>query len=571
LGADPNAWTTDKSGEIGALSKMAMQAKSGDYAQKQLSRLFWCPMADLTDTERKDRALMIDTHNRIEWIGVFNVARLRQIEIDAKVKKPKSKEAWAAMKEAEAGKILSAEERAERESQQAGEFLGERCLKKRPIHRSPEEREWTRYHRLIRPKLYEGAKEPQVARGTIRARGMVDGLVGADLQRILKQPAARLRSALERRVQYLLLKYRCRDTFMGATAADRAAEHERMKENGELTMDIDTRVRQVLREVDRAIWCTKRMMDSSVYHRALQRFPTRVLRLELQRYLDELLLNQIKERELELKRQALSQWARERNADLITDLYQGDDVELLSIQFGGPGPNGLHPAEVPAYTIEAQRKRLELAVQESTPDDEGVGAEGVGAEEADDGDYAQPLAPWRATDDLTALVERKDELAEELAIAMDHLGEPGFEMAESTVLGSAQRGGRTRMPRLELIQDLKHEIVQIDERVRMQDVDKELHYACVCASLHHASLLWVAARAGTAREWNDLPLARSLTHDARAAFHSTVRLSHAACSTASLRRRTTSKCARCTVSRSSSSAWMRSQRLSMSAPCSWPR
>ena len=564
LNADPTAWTTDKSGEIGAFSQMAQNAISGDYAAAQLARLAWCPLADLTPQERKDRTMMIEMHNRVEWLGMANVTRLRNEE-NKKLKMKKKKNAMSAAKDAEAGMIVQAEDRAERESQQAAEWLGEICLKKRPIHRTPEEHEWSRYHRLIRPKLYEGAGTTQGTMhsrygGGSKARGMVDGLVAADIKRILVEPAKRLRSSLERRVQYLMLKYRCRDTFMGATAADRAAEQQRMKDNGELTMDIDTRVRQVLREVDRAVWCTKRTMDSSVYHRAAQRFPTRVLRLELQRYLDELLMNQIKERELELKRQALGQWARERNADLITDLYQGDDVELLALQFGGPGPDGLHPAEVPAYTIEAQRKRLELAVMDSSPDDAVLKK---GKDEAalaivdEEEDWEEPLAPWRATDDLTMLVERKDELAEELAIAMDLLGEPGCEMAECLVLGSAQRGGRTIMPRTELIQDLKAEIIEIDDRIRMQDVDKELHYACVAAGLFFAAC-------GTHAAHVSLILSPPPTPPAPP----TTRLSYP---TVFLRARTTSRFAPCTAFRSGSTDLMQSLLLSTSALFCSPR
>ncbi|CAK4706908.1 unnamed protein product [Aphanomyces euteiches] len=62
-------------------------------------------------------------------------------------------------------------------------------------------------------------------------------------------------------------------------------------------VDIDMRCRLVLQELDRAISNPNDMMDSSILHSAPQRFPTKVLRLELEKELDRLLLAQLYERE----------------------------------------------------------------------------------------------------------------------------------------------------------------------------------------------------------------------------------------------------------------------------------
>lgn len=60
--------------------------------------------------------------------------------------------------------------------------------------------------------------------------------------------------------------------------------------------DVDTRCRLVYDELQRAIANTRNeFMDSSVLHSTLQRFPTKVLRLELEKDLDRLLRSQITE------------------------------------------------------------------------------------------------------------------------------------------------------------------------------------------------------------------------------------------------------------------------------------
>ena len=61
--------------------------------------------------------------------------------------------------------------------------------------------------------------------------------------------------------------------------------------------DVDAKCRLVLREIDRAIANSNQNMDSGVLHANVQRFPTQVLRLELEQELDRLLMSQVKERE----------------------------------------------------------------------------------------------------------------------------------------------------------------------------------------------------------------------------------------------------------------------------------
>ena len=60
-----------------------------------------------------------------------------------------------------------------------------------------------------------------------------------------------------------------------------------------LETDIDARCREIQKEMDRAAHNSNETMDSGVLHAARQRFPTTVLRLELERELDRLLREQV--------------------------------------------------------------------------------------------------------------------------------------------------------------------------------------------------------------------------------------------------------------------------------------
>lgn len=92
------------------------------------------------------------------------------------------------------------------------------------------------------------------------------------------------------------------------------------KTNEAIDVDVDNRCRQLLLELDRALACTKEFMDTAVLHGADQRFPTPVLRAELERELDRVLLTQVFEREqveraITLERQIISAQLRKTEAE----------------------------------------------------------------------------------------------------------------------------------------------------------------------------------------------------------------------------------------------------------------
>ena len=64
-----------------------------------------------------------------------------------------------------------------------------------------------------------------------------------------------------------------------------------------VSKDVDYRARQILREIDRATFTRNEFISSDVLHANDQKFPTRVLRMQLEEALDRLLVEQIEDRE----------------------------------------------------------------------------------------------------------------------------------------------------------------------------------------------------------------------------------------------------------------------------------
>lgn len=85
--------------------------------------------------------------------------------------------------------------------------------------------------------------------------------------------------------------------------SDGAGKHINFEKRGRrVTTDIDARSREVLREIDKVCFNSNSWVSSAVLHMSDQKFPTRVLRLELERELDRLLREQMMERERMVRR-----------------------------------------------------------------------------------------------------------------------------------------------------------------------------------------------------------------------------------------------------------------------------
>ncbi|GMG14751.1 unnamed protein product [Phytophthora fragariaefolia] len=171
---------------------------------------------------------------------------------------------------------------------------------------SREEREWRLYDQLLNP-MYYPLNFKRLAKELVDAIAVPGGLeevtispkitredlvmaINTPEEELYKLPSDLLRG------RTLLLKYDPQLTTNLISAA--RIQQQKQDMQAVVEVDIDARCRLVFQELQRAIANTRNeFMDSYVLHSTLQRFPTKVLRLELEKDLDRLLISQIKEKE----------------------------------------------------------------------------------------------------------------------------------------------------------------------------------------------------------------------------------------------------------------------------------
>ncbi len=128
-----------------------------------------------------------------------------------------------------------------------------------------------------------------------------------EIIKIWRTPRIYLKSENERKVHTLLHKYNGSYlSYLNLIEEGNKRKAKMLKEGAHiqwektgklLTKDIDFRARQILREIDRAMTTKNEYIHSDVLHANDQKFPTKVLRTHLEEALDQLLIDQIKDRE----------------------------------------------------------------------------------------------------------------------------------------------------------------------------------------------------------------------------------------------------------------------------------
>lgn len=206
-----------------------------------------------------------------------------------------------------------------------------------------EEREWRRYDQLLNPVYYplnmkklaedlhaiatggEAAKRELLADTKIPST-----LTREDLVAAINTPEEELYqlSSDLLRARNLLLRL---DPQLSVNMVEAARmKHSQETKYEKVEMDIDARCRLVYQELQRAIANTRNeFMDSQTLHSTLQRFPTKVLRLELEKELDRLLISQITEKE-EYELQTFLQGGKSdkklHNEPKLSRATQADDI-----------------------------------------------------------------------------------------------------------------------------------------------------------------------------------------------------------------------------------------------------
>lgn len=176
-----------------------------------------------------------------------------------------------------------------------------------------EEREWRVYDQLLNSSYYSLKLRKLVDELRHPAIGTSDGvsqlpslpiassLTREDLVVALNTPDEELFKlpSHQLRARSLLLKF---DPQLSVNLVEAArlqfSQSAAAAAVGVVEMDVDARCRLVYHELQRAAANTRNeFMDSFVLHSTLQRFPTKVLRLELEKELDRLLMAQVAEKE----------------------------------------------------------------------------------------------------------------------------------------------------------------------------------------------------------------------------------------------------------------------------------
>ncbi|GBG24732.1 Hypothetical Protein FCC1311_009502 [Hondaea fermentalgiana] len=278
----------------------------------------------------------------------------------------------------------------------------------------------------------------------------------------------------------------------------RMLRHEKLTfdvKAAEVVTDVDRRCRLVLVELERANESKDAFMDSSVLHSSEQRFPIRILRKELNRELDRLLLLQVKEQETfilkELRR-------KERDSLILAQATKEDDLaELMSSSDeedeeeeeddgdendeGDDGDNEIGNAKA----RERQSKDDGNASDDDgDPDSTAARINAAKAKAAAERAFCQACntspCSYEPPVDLVKTEERKMELRKELE-AVRRI-DVNVKFVESTVARSVKQGGNSRMLRTDLLRELDAELISLERKIRLQIVDEELHMACASKS-----------------------------------------------------------------------------------------
>ena len=226
--------------------------------------------------------------------------------------------------------------------------------------------------------------------------------------------------------------------------------------------DLDARCRQLQSEMDKAVNNSNPEMNSSVLHGGVpQRYPTTVLRLELERELDSLLREQVYERE-RATRFLLEQ--EDPDAAFETDSSDEEEKEKRT---------GIRKPDHVSKNVFQQRK---AALAEAGKDE---ATKMLEAELQALGPKAclgcrKPTCEWTSSVDWEHVKSRRQQISDELVYVRMH---PDVKVLESYVPLSAARGGNPNFRRDDLLYELTWEDKQLAMRSRLDALDRELHDA----------------------------------------------------------------------------------------------
>jgi Ca2+-binding EF-hand superfamily protein len=237
-----------------------------------------------------------------------------------------------------------------------------------------------------------------------------------------------------------------------------------MPSHGEgIDIDVDDRCRKLMKEIDLAANNSNEFMDSEVLTGSALRYPTTVLRLELERDLDRNLLMQIFEREQNDPGEG------DTDSDVVVS---SDDEEGMEMQRERRAKrNTRNEAALKAdpnlkYRMKGKVDEMGGATPQDIMDKKAAKA-------------AEPV-PWYPSYDVRQLRARQDDVSHEIQrvkAEMEGKLEKRDEITKTAVALSVIRGGMGRMKRGELLKELFWEYRYLGEQCSLVALDKELRAA----------------------------------------------------------------------------------------------
>ncbi|KAE9043746.1 hypothetical protein PR002_g3176 [Phytophthora rubi] len=358
-----------------------------------------------------------------------------------------------------------------------------------------EEREWRLYDQLLNP-MYYPVNFKRLAKEIADAVAIPGGLeevtispkitredlvmaINTPEEELYKLPSDLLRG------RTLLLKYDPQLTTNLISAARIQQQNQDSQTATDVVeVDVDARCRLVFQELQRAIANTRNeFMDSYVLHSTLQRFPTKVLRLELEKDLDRLLISQIKEKEdFELANFLAKKEAPDATENLVSDSDSDEEAVIArevaarrkATEDAKQGPK-VRGKALKMKSLQKQRREIKNALQGRSLEEQRMilreqelGPGGCTA------CWTNPCI-WKPflEESCMTIQERVEVIREELE-RVKHC--PDLTISSSVCMAAVKSGNQAiTLRKSDLFDELTSEVKIWEKNLRLKAVDEEFH------------------------------------------------------------------------------------------------
>eukprot|EP01041_Mallomonas_annulata_P002218 gene2218-4307_t len=257
-------------------------------------------------------------------------------------------------------------------------------------------------------------------------------------------------------------------------------------------IDVDERARSVLRALDQAVANKNPHMDSTIIHGNQQRFPTTILRIELEEELDNILREQITERERALRRHVNIADSSDSESDLsqVSETLSHEDGDEGDEEGNGTQKNMKDDISTKIKKRSMRRDKRRLKLKKDSQEAQVMKARKLVQTKNKTGEALKMAnlqnqlgvnaclacrsnpCKWKPFIDTVSLQARRKVLDAEVDRVRSN---PGLMTFESVVALGAQQGGNIKYRREDLLDELVYERNELERRFQLNDVDKELH------------------------------------------------------------------------------------------------